>query len=114
MENHSQVIPGYLQQGDVFLYPSAIPQGKLTPVKPTQRGFVLAEGEATGHAHTIEAEPEVEIVQDEAGTLWLSTKKEAVLKHEEHGHVKVPPGTYRIGRVREIDPMSKEIDSVRD
>jgi hypothetical protein len=109
-----KAIPGYLQQGDVYLYPGELPKGKLTPVKPTQRGFVLAEGEATGHAHTIEAEPEVEISQDAEGTMWLGTKKEVVLKHEEHGHVKVPPGTYKIGRVREIDPLSREIEAVRD
>lgn len=111
---------GYLkyQQGDVLLFTFAkLPEGKLTPVIPGSRGFVLAEGEATGHAHVVEPPPakdDVQFYTDAQGTLWMSTKKDAVLKHEEHGHIKVQPGTYKVGRVQEIDPMSREIDAVRD
>lgn len=106
------------QQGDVLLFQhSALPEGQLTPVNPGPRGFVLAEGEVTGHAHVIEkpeVKEDVEFFTDSNGTLWMSSKKPVVLKHEEHGHIKVQPGAYKVGRVQEIDPMSREIDAVRD
>lgn len=109
------------QQGDVLLYIAEIPTD-CKPVQKTARGYVLAEGEATGHAHRI-ADPTdlktksvggVEMFRAEDGTLYMSVIEASPLIHEEHGTIIVDPGTYEIGRVREVDPFENEIHSVRD
>jgi len=107
-----EILP--LQQGDVLLEPVAsFPEG-LKRVEPGARGHVLAEGEATGHAHTLEATGGCEVLEDAAHQLWLWAKRHVVLRHEEHGHVAVRPGRYRVGTVRTVDPFQETIRSVRD
>lgn len=101
-----------IQQGDVLIKKAAsIPVGaKVVERKP--RGFVLAEGEVTGHAHTIEEE--VELFEKD-GTLYLKVKDAPVtVKHEEHGHVEVPAGIYEIGIVKEYDHFAEEARAVQD
>ena len=101
-----------IQQGDVLIKRVAgIPtDAKKVDRKP--RGFVLAEGEVTGHAHTIEEE--VELVEKD-GVLYLKVVDGPVtVKHEEHGHVKVPAGEYQIGIVQEYDHFAEEAKSVAD
>lgn len=102
------------QQGDVILkLRDELPAG-VKPVKPGLRGFVLAEGEATGHAHTIEATPDVELYEKD-GVLWLNVKTDDVpLKHEEHNVQTVGKGVYEVGRVVEVDPFADEVRQVAD
>jgi hypothetical protein len=52
-------------------------------------------------------------MEDEDKT-YLTTKKGATVVHEEHKAVTVPPGTYEVRKVREVDPFSEEVQSVRD
>ena len=102
------------QQGDVLiLQATAIPEG-AKPVKPGTRGHVLAEGEHTGHAHTMEATEAVELfVRD--GVLWLRVGEGgATVTHEEHRAQTVAPGVYKIRRVVEVDPFENEIRTVAD
>ena len=102
------------QQGDVNMFEAEdVPKG-LKSRKPAERGFVLAEGESSGHAHTIEAEPGVDLFEGAEKTLWLSTLKPVVVRHEEHRQIRLPKGNYRIGIVREADPFMSEIRSVKD
>lgn len=59
---------------------------------------VLAEGEATGHAHRFEAAvafaPDAfEMLASPDGRLWFRAKKPVILTHEEHEHIKIPAGT---------------------
>ena len=100
-----------IQQGDVILKQiSSLPEGK--GVERKSRGFVLAEGESTGHAHTIE--DEVELVEKN-GVLYLGVKGDSVtLKHEEHGHVEIPAGNYEISIVKEYDHFAEEARNVVD
>ena len=74
----------------------------------------LAEGEATGHAHTVEACPEVTFHEDGDGVLYLGVEQPTTITHQEHGPITVEPGTYRIGRVREVDPFTDEVREVQD
>lgn len=106
-------IRGY-QQGDVILkLRDALPAGGKK-VQPGQRGYVLAEGEATGHAHTIEAAPGIELYEVD-GVLWLRVEGEArTLVHEEHHAQVVEPGVYEVGRVVEMDPFADEARTVAD
>lgn len=94
------------RQGDVLLVAiEAAPQNAET-VKRTKRGLVLAEGEATGHAHVITDEAAELVTADEAAELYLLVHgTEAVeLTHDEHATVLVPPGTYEVRRQREYQP----------
>lgn len=103
---------GY-QQGDCILVSGVkIPSGAKS-VSPGDRGFVLAEGEHTGHAHVIEATPEVEMFEKD-GTLYLKVAGDSILTHEEHHAQTVAPGTYEIRRVVEVDPFDNEIRTVAD
>jgi hypothetical protein len=71
---------------------------------------VLAEGEATGHAHVLESE-EAELFREdedlidagEAAALYLLVHgtEAAPLVHEEHTTLDVLPGVYRVVRQRE-------------
>lgn len=101
------------QQGDVVLkVRSALPAGAKI-VKPGPRGNVLAEGEATGHAHCIAPDAAI-LYEDATGTLWLKVDAEASLVHEEHHAQTIAPGVYEIGKVREYDPFEQSVRFVAD
>jgi hypothetical protein len=101
-----------IQQGDVLVFEDSIPKNAI-PIKAQQGRFILAEGEATGHAHAIDEIPGVSMFKKD-NTLFLSTESEVILKHEEHKPVTIPAGTFRIDQVREIDPYTEEVRKVRD
>ena len=101
------------QQGDVLLYlAKALPNGARR-IQADLPSIVLAEGEATGHAHRIEATPDVELYEKD-GTMYLRVLAESKLTHEEHAAHLVAPGVYEVGRIREVDPFSSEIRTVMD
>src|SRR5262249_17383047 len=99
-------------QGDVLLVRV---DGDLTPdalslPRDARRGVVLAEGEATGHAH---------VIADDAATLYaagdtrfLLVCEPVRLRHQEHAPIEVPPGLYRVRMQREYSPRT--IGPVRD
>lgn len=103
-----------LRQGDVLLIATdeVVPQA-ATRVKRNRGRLVLAEGEATGHAHTI-ATRGVELYDlpatgdlpavDALAVRLLVAETEAVLTHQEHAAITIPPGTYRVIRQREYAP----------
>ena len=100
------------QQGDVLLYSiEAIPSG-ATRNQIKSRRVVLAEGEATGHAHALA--PENVEVHEKDGVMYLRISAPTSLRHEEHHEQLVMPGLYEVGRVREVDPFTQEIREVRD
>jgi hypothetical protein len=102
-----------IQQGDVLLKKIKTLPPDVQSVQPDARGFVLAEGEATGHHHTLEAQETTQLYTlDEI--LYLVVEAEASLTHQEHDTIQVPPGIYEIGRVREYDYMANEARTVRD
>ena len=53
----------------------------MKKIKRSGRGYVIAEGEATGHAHTIA--DEVELYQD-GDVKKLKMDKPVTVRHEEH------------------------------
>ncbi len=103
-----------LQQGDVLInpiYDTTLLQN-LKKVEKKPRGFVLAEGETTGHAHVIDED--VELYEDDNGDLYLRALKDAAVVHEEHATIEIPPGWYEIGIVQEVDPFTEQIRKVVD
>jgi len=102
-----------IQQGDVFIQKiNEIPKGSER-VHPKNGRYVLAEGEATGHAHTIDVMEGIDMFRS-GKVLYLSLGAETIVHHEEHEPVTVPAGTFQIARVNEIDPFTEEIRAVRD
>jgi len=96
------------QQGDVL-----IENITNIPVKAIrQKGKTLAEGEATGHHHTI-TKGDAELYEHE-GSMFLRVKDEATLTHQEHSQIVLPKGDYMIRRVREYDHFSEEARRVQD
>ncbi len=80
--------------------------------KPKVRKVVLAEGEATGHAHVLQGE--VEVHQDEFGPLAFDVEKPAPLTHEEHKTISIPAGKFESGQAREYDHFEEESRRVED
>lgn len=73
--------------------------------------FIFAEGEATGHLHTIEV-PKVDdmvLTKLTDGSYMVSIKTDAVVAHPEHSiknDLVVPAGTYMLVQRREKDWFS--------
>lgn len=94
-----------IRQGDVLLKQVKIIPKNLTDVKIENNKIVLAEGEATGHAHTIKKTPDNALVFDKTNNkLYLILKKAAVLEHQEHKKINLPIGNYEVIRQREYRP----------
>lgn len=90
------------QQGDVILRRvNSIPEGER---KVTQKRLVLAHGES-GHSHVIE-DDEAELIQI-GERMLLKLTKAATVTHEEHKPIRLAPGIWEVGRVKEYDYFSK-------
>jgi hypothetical protein len=102
------------RQGDVLIRAiSSIPEG-AKDVTPKDR-IVLAYGEVTGHAHAIAPGQATEFSFAEAAGVvrrFLNVVKSAVVRHEEHAPIPLPPGAYEIVQQREYTP--EEIRNVAD
>lgn len=98
------------QQGDVLLIQSTMPMGV------TVRGDgILAYGEATGHMHRLADATDGLLYEAPDGTLWLRAgSHQATVVHEEHQPLTLPPGDYRVGRVKEYDHFAEEARIVHD
>lgn len=96
-----------IQQGDVLIFESEIPEGAKK-----QKGNIIREGETTGHAHRVIGECDI---YEKDGVLYMHAGKGGVIiKHEEHKEQVVKGGKYRIGVVKEVDPFEKVVRQVRD
>ena len=96
-----------LVAADVILRPSNIPD------KAKQRDNThLAEGESTGHFH--DAVGAGLTVLEYENDLYLDAPNGASVTHQEHKTIDVPPGKYKVSKVREYDHFAEEIYEVRD
>ena len=102
-----------LQHGDVILQEvNGLPSG-VSQVKIKAGCIILAEGEATGHHHTITDEGCK--LFELKGELYLEvTAPEVVVTHEEHKAIPIPTGIYKVGRVQEYDYFAEMARQVRD
>lgn len=106
--------PKQLQQGDVLITQiDRLPSG-LKALQPKARGYVIAEGEVTGHAHTIAPEAVESMFVDNAGVIYAQLARQVDLLHEEHGPVSLAPGLYRFNGVQEYDHFQEEARQVVD
>ena len=100
----------FYQQGDVIIEQTEIPN---TAKKIDKDRIILAEGEMTGHSHTIEDTSNCFAFESSEG-LYLRVINEVTIKHEEHKPITVPPGNYKIRKVQEYDHFKEEARKVQD
>lgn len=98
-------------QGDVFFIKTSVIPEEATKLNRRLGGYIIAEGEATGHAHVIE--DDIELYEKE-GVLFIKAAKEIAVRHEEHLPVILSPGIWKVGIIREYDPFLEETRIVRD
>lgn len=103
----------YHQQGDVLLHRIDTVPPDATKVETSDHHIVLAEGEATGHAHVIADVAECELYTL-ADALFVKCRVPITVTHEEHKPVTVGPGIWRISIVREYDHFREEAQRVVD
>ena len=88
------------RHGDVFLSPV-----KSVPKKATMLPHcILAEGEATGHCHSILETGAAELFELGDERFLDVTAKSATLVHPEHNSIQLTTGIYRVWFQREYTP----------
>jgi len=98
-------------QGDLFFIKvEKIPEDARR-IKPEGNRYVLARGEATGHAHAVLAQ-DVELFEKD-GTFYLRVLRPVQVIHEEHLPINLDYGVWRVGIQREYDPLSKSSEQIR-
>jgi hypothetical protein len=91
------------RQGDVMLIRVAGLPDYAIPRPPAGDRWVLAEGEATGHTHSVAADAAQ--LLDQGGVTYLRVHQTCRLEHQEHEPIPLSPGLYRVVRQREYDPL---------
>jgi hypothetical protein len=106
---------GLIRQGDVLLIPVGRIPERCWPVSREGGRLVLAEGEATGHAHVIDDPRAVEWRVSRWGGSRLVVVGDGgpvLLEHAEHDALQVPAGVYEVRVQREYTPRGQR--RVRD
>ncbi len=99
-----------LRQGDVMLIPCQTSMDGAKAIKPRNGRLILAEGEATGHHHSVDCKTAG--LFDLLGKTVLVVDTPTRIEHQEHGAIEIAPGQYWVVRQREYSPQ--EIRRVMD
>lgn len=73
----------------------------------------VAEGEVTGHAHTLLGN-DFELYQDTKGTMYLHIEQPTKITHQEHKTKELEKGFYIVEVEKEYCPFEDEIRKVAD
>lgn len=103
----------HYRQGDVLVVAVDTVPLSARPVARQGGRLVLAEGEATGHAHAIASPDAVLLSDEETDRRFLRLAADAVLGHEEHAPILLPAGSYEVRRQREYVPPAPHIGQRR-
>lgn len=91
-------MPLQYRQGDLlFVRQDTRPAVILT----ARQSNVIVAGEATGHAHRLQAGT---ILEAHDGALYLDVTHTTQVVHEEHGPITLDPGLWLVIRQREYTP----------
>lgn len=97
------------RQGDVLLVPCSEIPAIARKEAPAGERVVLAEGERTGHAHTMLADRVSYFREDGSGSgayVHVAGPSPVDLTHEEHDTLAIPPGNYRVVQQRQYQPRA--------
>lgn len=97
-------------QGDVVFIPEPFETKDLEVIESP----VVQHGEATGHAHRLDAGDWTLYSDVKNKTRHLRVVQPVSLRHEEHDPVTLAPGDYKINIVREYDHFKEEARQVAD
>ena len=100
-----------IQQGDVLFKKVSVIPNDAKVIKRQNRGYVLAEGEVTGHAHVIKSGVKL---YESNNIKYLKNDNSVEVNHEEHHAVNIPEGVWEINIVKEYDHFAEEAKNVRD
>ena len=102
------------QHGDVLILEvTRLPKGAKL-ISPRDGKLILAEGEATGHAHAIvDTDCDVDVYRI-GNVTFLHVRQPVEVVHEEHSTVTLPPAVWRVSQVREYDHFREESRRVMD
>lgn len=94
------------RQGDVLLISCDALPTSARAIAPLGERVILAHGEVTGHAHTMNADRVRYFREDGSGNGFIQVHGRASvdLLHQEHAPVSVEPGLYEVRRQREYRP----------
>lgn len=80
-----------------------------------QEDNTVAWGEMTGHVHQLSGEDiEVRVDPGNFANRFIKIAKEALLEHQEHEKITLPPGVYKSFLQQEYDPFTKKLRQVQD
>ncbi len=74
---------------------------RITPIKGR---LILAEGEQTGHHHSIKATANVVLMTDGVETFLQVQDRPVELVHQEHSTLSIVPGDYEVVQQRRVTP----------
>ena len=103
-----------IQQGDVIIESIAVIPNDTHEGKLKNGSIVLAEGETTGHAHRITEIEGLIFKEGDDGMFYLQNFHDLKVTHEEHKTITIPPGTWKVRKVREYDHFAEEARAVAD
>lgn len=79
------------------------------------KGNIVAEGEFTGHNHTvITGDDTIAVFQDCNGNKFIGLMKDSKITHPEHKTLEIPSGYYEVIIEQEFDPFEQKIRQVKD
>ena len=99
------------RHGDVLIRETAKPEKAV--LKETAATLTLAEGEATGHHHTLYGDLPISLFEYDERR-FLELQKSVSLRHQEHKEIRIDPGQYEIIIENEWDYFEEELKRVRD
>jgi hypothetical protein len=76
--------------------------------------FIVARGEATGHAHKLVDFEKIIVLQDTEGKFYLNLPQNTKLIHEEHLPIELESGYYQVLKEKEYDYFLEEIRKILD
>jgi hypothetical protein len=102
--------------GDVIIVQVENFETKDTAQDEQCKNGILAYGEVTGHKHQLQEKENFSLfkVTNLNETLLLNVIKDVILKHEEHNKITIPPGKYKVYRIREADHIMQLVRTVAD
>lgn len=76
---------------------------------------IVAEGEFTGHNHTVITDNNtIAVFSDNTGKKYIGLMEKSKITHQEHKTLELPAGYYEVIIEQEYDPFEAKIRQVRD